>query len=71
MMVGALTKVKSSLLVAVPPGVVTVTLPVDPLPTVAVIWVEESTVKLAASVPPNLTAVASVKLVPVMVTDVP
>ena len=59
------------MLVAVPPDVVTVTLPVDPLPTMAVIWVDESTVKLDAAVMPNLTAVAPVKLVPVIVTDVP
>ena len=57
-------------LVAVPQSVVTVTFPVDPEPTTALIWVAESTVKLAASVPPNLTVVP-VKLVPVMVTVVP
>jgi hypothetical protein len=38
---------------------------------VAVIWVEEFTVKFAAGVPPKLTPVAPVKLVPVMVTTVP
>ncbi len=70
-MVGALTKVKSLLLVAVPPGVVTVTLPVDPLPTMAVIWVVEFTVKPNAAVPPNFTALAPVKLVPKTVTVVP
>jgi hypothetical protein len=63
--------VKSYVEVIVLLGVVTETFPVDPLPTTAVIWVGESTVKLEAAVPPNLTAVASVKLVPVMVTDVP
>jgi len=62
--------VKSVSLSAVPSGVVTVTFPVAPSPTMAVIWVSESTVKLAASVPPNLTSVP-VKLVPVMVTSVP
>ena len=61
---------KSPLLVAVPPGVVTLTLPVDPDPNTAVIWVDESTVKLAL-VPPNLTAETPVKWVPVMVTEVP
>ena len=62
---------KLPLLVAVPSGVVTVTVPVAPAATMAVIWVAESTVKLDALVPPNVTAVAPVKLVPVMVTDVP
>ncbi|MFH1242063.1 MAG: hypothetical protein V1689_06825 [Pseudomonadota bacterium] len=63
-------KMKSAGPSAVPPGVVTVTLPVDPVPTVAVIWVDELTVKEAA-VPPNVTALVPVKLVPWMVTDVP
>ena len=56
----------------VPPAVVTVmsTFPAEPAGEVAVIWVAELTVKLAA-LEPNLTAVAPVKLVPVMVTDVP
>ena len=64
-------KVKVPVLVAVPPGVVTVMAPVAPLPTVAVIWVSQLTVKEAAAVPPKVTAVAPVKLVPVMVTAVP
>ena len=34
------------------------------------IWVSELTVKVAAAVEPNITAVALVKLVPVMVTTV-
>ena len=38
---------------------------------VAVIKVALTTVKLAAAVPPKFTAVAPVKLVPEMVTDVP
>ena len=38
---------------------------------VAVIWVAELTVKLAAAVAPNVTAVAPVKFVPVIVTVVP
>ena len=54
-----------------PQGVVTVTLPVAPLPTMAVICVAELMVKLAAGVPPKATAVAPVKLVPVMTTMVP
>ena len=58
-------------LVAVPPGVVTLMVPVVPLPTVAVSEVELATVKEAAAVPPMATAVAPVKPVPVMVTTVP
>ena len=57
--------------VAVPPGVVTLTLPEVPEPTTAVMLVAETTLNEVAAVPPKLTAVAFVKLVPVMVTDVP
>ena len=58
-------------LVAVPPGVVTAMGPLAaPLGTVAVICASEFTVNVAA-VPLNVTAVAPVKLVPVMVTEVP
>jgi hypothetical protein len=42
-----------------------------PAGEVAVIWVALVTVKELAAVPPNLTAVAPEKLVPVMVTLVP
>ena len=42
-----------------------------PAGEVAVIWVAELTVKVVAAVAPKTTAVAPVKLVPVMVTDVP
>ena len=56
---------------AVPSRVVTLTLPVVPLATTAVILVELTTVFDVAAVPPKLTAVAPEKLVPVMVTDVP
>jgi hypothetical protein len=56
----------------VPPGVVTVMLTVpDPAGDVAVIFVAELTVNDPAAVDPNLTAVAPVKPVPVIVTDVP
>ena len=57
----------------VPDGVVTVmsTVAADSAGEVAVIWVALFTVKLVAFVVPNLTAVAPVKLVPVMVTEVP
>ena len=57
--------------VAVPPGVVTDILPLVPLCTTAVILVALTTVKEVAAVPPKLTAVAPVKLVPVMVTTAP
>jgi hypothetical protein len=68
---GAVT-VKELALVAVPPAVVTLIVPVvAPLGTVAVICVEELTVKLVEVVPLNVTAVAPVKFAPVMVTLVP
>jgi hypothetical protein len=58
-------------LVAVPAGVTTVILPVvAPDGTVAVIFVDELTMNVADT-PPNLTAVAPVKFVPLIVTDVP
>ena len=64
--------VKLVVLVTVPPAVVTEIFPVvAPVGTVAVIWVEELTVKLVAAIPFNLTAVAPVKFVPVMTTEVP
>ena len=57
----------------VPPVVVTVTSTVAAACAgeVAVIWVAETTVKPEAAVVPKWTAVAPVKLVPVMVTEVP
>src|SRR5438309_10722150 len=59
-------------LVAVPADVVTRIGPVvAPLGTVAVITVSEVTVKLAALTPLNVTAVAPVKAVPVIVTVFP
>jgi hypothetical protein len=57
--------------VPIPPGVVTATLPEAPIPTVAVILVAELTVKELAATPPNVTAVAPVKLVPEIVTVPP
>ena len=58
-------------LVPVPAGVLTAILPVlTPVGTVAVIRVEELTVNVA-EVPLNVTAVAPVKLPPVIVTRVP
>lgn len=56
----------------VPPGVVTLIRPVcAPVGTVAVIWVSEFTVKVVALTPPNVTLVAPVRLLPVIVTTVP
>jgi hypothetical protein len=56
---------------SLPPGVVTQIFPViAPVGTVAVIFVGESTVKFAET-PWNVTLVAPVKFVPVIVTDVP
>src|SRR5437667_3516634 len=70
--VGALAvTVKLLLLVAVPPGVVTLSGPlVAPLGTVAAIEVEEFTVKLALA-PLNVTPVATLKAVPLIVTLLP
>jgi len=70
--VGA-TYLKSVPAVAVPPGAVTltVTVPAACGSVTALMVVELVTVKLAAVVVPNWTAVASVKLVPVTVTVVP
>lgn len=65
---------RSALLVALfPPAVVTVTFtaPAEPAGDSAVIDVAETTVKLFAAAEPNLTALAPVKLVPVIVTVVP
>ena len=63
----------AALVALVPPGVVTVTstVPAVPAGAVAVIWVALLTVKLVAAVAPKLTALAPVKLVPVIVTEVP
>ncbi len=55
----------------VPPGVVTAMVPVVPAPTVAVIWVSESTVKELTVVPPIATAVAPVNCAPVITTTLP
>jgi hypothetical protein len=50
---------------------VTSTVPTDPAGDVAVIDVSETTLNVVAGVLPKLTAVAPVKLVPVIVTTVP
>jgi len=57
--------------VAVPPGVVTEMVLIVVLGTTAVMDVGLTTVKLVAEMLLNFTAVAPVKLVPVMVTTVP
>ena len=64
-------KVKLDVELADPLGVVTLITPLAPLPTTAVIWVAEFTTKLWAAVPPNLTAVAIIRFVPVITTEVP
>ena len=61
------------LVVLVPPVAVTVTstVPADPAGAGAVMEVALLTVKADAAAAPNFTAVTPVKLVPVMVTEVP
>ena len=56
------------ILLAMPLDVVTLTLPVVPVPTTAVMLVALTTVNEVAAVPPKLTADAPVKFVPVKVT---
>ena len=56
---------------AVPPGVVTETEPDAPVPTTAVMVVAFTTEKEEAAVPPKLTAVVPIKLLPLMVMVVP
>ncbi len=55
----------------VPMGVVTETAPLAPLPTLAVMVAESTTLNEAAATPPKLTAVAPLRLVPLMRTAVP
>ena len=69
-MVGGGRKTKPARL-AVPPGVVTDTLPLAPAATTAVMLVAETTLNEVAALPPKLTDVAPVKLVPVIVTVAP
>jgi hypothetical protein len=70
-MVGGRMTTKLVPLVAVPSGVVTVMGPVvAPAGTIAVIWVEVTTVNVALT-PLKRTSVVPVKFVPVMVTEVP
>jgi hypothetical protein len=58
-------------LLPVPADVVTLMLPDDPPATIAVIFVEDTIANEAAAVAPKLTAVAPVKLVPLIVTVIP
>ena len=58
-------------LLAMPFDVVTLTLPVAPAPTTAVILVALTTANEVAAAPPKLTADAPVKFVPVIVTVCP
>jgi len=58
-------------IVPVPLGVVTVTLPDAPPPTVASISVEDLIVKDFAAVPPNSTALVPEKLPPEMIILLP
>ena len=51
-------------MVAVPPGAVTTTLPLAPVPTIAVILVALLTQNCLAATAPNVTEDAPVKLVP-------
>ena len=69
-MVGGLPYVNPSM-VAVPADVVTDIAPLAPVPTTAVILVAESTVNDLAAVPPKRTAVAPVRLLPLIVMVVP
>ena len=71
MMLGAGMKVNVPVLVAVPPAVVTVIVPVAPLPTVAVMVLSFTTVKAVADAPPKATAVAPVKPLPVILSTAP
>ena len=57
--------------VAVPPGVVTLTVPEVPFATTAVMLVALTILNEVAAMPPKLTVVAPVKLVPVIVTVAP
>ena len=56
---------------AVPPGVVTLMLPLAPVETTALIVADETVVNEEAATPPKLTAVAPVRFVPVIVTVAP
>ena len=71
--VGGARYVNAFVAVALPPGVVTATLfaPTVPAGVTAVTLVDETTTTLVAAIPPTVTLVAPVKLVPVIVIAVP
>jgi biotin-(acetyl-CoA carboxylase) ligase len=56
---------------AVPPGVVRLTAPDDPLPTMATIEVADTTVNADTVVPPNVTMEVPLKFVPVILMSTP
>jgi hypothetical protein len=56
---------------AVPPGVVKLTAPDEPLPTIATIVDDDTTVNELTAVPPNVKAVVPSKLVPVILINAP
>ncbi len=64
---------KKPAFVAIPPGVVTLIIPplLGLVPTTAVMEVALLMIKEVAAAPPKFTALAPVKLVPVIVTEVP
>ncbi len=57
--------------VAIPPGEIKLNAPVEPLPTMATIDVDETTVNDDTDVPPRVTAEVPEKLFPVMVMMAP
>jgi biotin-(acetyl-CoA carboxylase) ligase len=56
---------------AVPPGVVRLTAPEEPLPTLAMMEVEETTVNELTEVPPSVTTEVLLKFVPVILRSTP
>jgi hypothetical protein len=56
---------------AEPPGVVRLTAPLEPLPTIATIDVEDTTVNDDTGVPPNVIIEVPVKFVPVILMSAP
>jgi hypothetical protein len=56
---------------AVPPGVVRLTAPVEPVPTIAIMEVDERTVNDDTGVPPSITSNVLLKLVPVILINAP
>ncbi len=72
LIVGGGMIVKSAVLVAVPPRVVTAILPVvAPVGTMAVISVADTMLTATAGVPLNVTEVVLIRFVPEIVTSVP